>query len=50
MNGGTVMAARERRPLDDNDVIAYVATLIFIVMIAAILTNALTGCTTLVAY
>lgn len=44
------MAARERRPLDDNDVIAYVATLVFIVMVLAIVTHTLTGCTTLVAY
>lgn len=44
------MAARERRPLDDNDVVAYVATLIFIIIIATILTNALCGCTTSIAY
>lgn len=42
------MAARERRPLNDNDVIVYVATLIFIIMIVAI--NALAGCTCSPAY
>lgn len=50
MNGGTVMAARERRPMDDNEVIAYVATLIFIVAILAIAAHTLTGCTTSLAY
>ena len=44
------MAAQERRPPTDGEVIEYIATLFFIVMVLSIITNALSGCTTALAY
>lgn len=38
-----------RRPPTDNETIQYCVTLLFIVVMTAIITNALCGCTTLVA-
>lgn len=49
--GRTAMAQLDdKRPPTDNETIQYCVTLLFVVVMTAIITNALCGCATLVAY